>query len=885
MIRTSTPRRNRRVRILACRDLEALESRTLMAVFTVNSTADILSPPAGVVTLRSAIQAANTTAGADTIDIPAAGTYRITTLGKATDNSAGEFAITGASGLTIQNTSGGVVTIDGGGLNRVFDINLTPPLIPITKPPRTVTATFDGLTITDGVTALNTNGGGIDVQGRSNLVLNQCVVTGNAAGFGGGGIAMESGGIGSLTLTGTQVVRNLAEAGGGGIASFGTGTIAVGGQSFLGNNTAAGPKGGGGVYLSGPKLTITGSTLSGNRAIAGPGGGVENASAASTSVTIAGGIVQGNFSEANGGGYDDADGSALLTVTNSFFLDNATVGNGGGLEAGDSVVTLTNTTLAGNSAESGGGADFPGPGSDVLIQGGTVSGNSAATSGGGLSVEAVNEFDLFDSTVEGNFTLPFGFGAGIGATLTNGNLSVSDCLFTGNVTAGIGGALGGSGGFWSVSDSRLTGNTAGVGGAMDISPNSFSINDNTIDNNRSSGDAGAMLLGLGSGSSGLENDTITDNAAGGFAGALELTAGSGSVALVDDTIDGNTSATQAGGVYQNSNNTVNVKDTILAGNTAAGAASDYDYAFGTLNDKGGNLLGSTAGDGGKFSIATIVANPKLGPLVDNGNAGGNLAGAPSTSQVVPTQALLPGSPAIAKGIADITQDERGFDRATKPSIGAYEPQYAATATANQVFVENLYEVLLGRAADPSGLAGGAAFLNGGGTPTALAQALEGSGEYLKLEANQLVRRYLDRAPTASEVTNVTAFLAAGHTPEQAAAIFINSPEFAADYGNSQDAFIEALYQTTLGRAAEPTEVAAWDSMLVGGLSRPAMVNLFLTSDGYLSDLIAADFQAYLGRPPRPTEAAACLAAMHAGFSDASLAALVLGTAESFADRT
>ena len=70
--------------------------------------------------------------GPDTINLPFAGTYKITTIGGATDNSAGEFAIADAGDLTIQNTSGGAVTIDGGGLNRVFDVNPAGSAMPFT---------------------------------------------------------------------------------------------------------------------------------------------------------------------------------------------------------------------------------------------------------------------------------------------------------------------------------------------------------------------------------------------------------------------------------------------------------------------------------------------------------------------------------------------------------------------------------------------------------------------------------------------------------------------------------------------------------------------------------------------------------------------------------
>ena len=61
----------------------------------MNSTADILTPPTGVVTLRSAIEAANSNIGNNTINSTVPGTYKITLVGTPgeADNAAGEFAI------------------------------------------------------------------------------------------------------------------------------------------------------------------------------------------------------------------------------------------------------------------------------------------------------------------------------------------------------------------------------------------------------------------------------------------------------------------------------------------------------------------------------------------------------------------------------------------------------------------------------------------------------------------------------------------------------------------------------------------------------------------------------------------------------------------------
>src|SRR5262245_30706802 len=74
--------------------VELLADRLALAVFNVNSTADILQPPAGTVTLRSAIQQANNTPGGNTINLTVAGTYKITIPEANNNNNAtGDFDI------------------------------------------------------------------------------------------------------------------------------------------------------------------------------------------------------------------------------------------------------------------------------------------------------------------------------------------------------------------------------------------------------------------------------------------------------------------------------------------------------------------------------------------------------------------------------------------------------------------------------------------------------------------------------------------------------------------------------------------------------------------------------------------------------------------------
>ena len=226
--------RSRRVRC----HVELLEDRLAPATFNVNSLADILTPPSGTVTLhRSAIQAANTTPGPNTINLTLPGTYAITTLGNAgeSDNVAGEFAIAGTSNLTIVNASGGIAIIDGGGLNRVFDIN---PAVSTTP----FTVTFTGVSITGGSAATGDgadgSGGGIRVQGAASVILNNVSLTGNNATADGGGISFEGSTTGTLTVNNSTISNNNAGDAGGGIETDGTGLVTINtGTVIVGNST------------------------------------------------------------------------------------------------------------------------------------------------------------------------------------------------------------------------------------------------------------------------------------------------------------------------------------------------------------------------------------------------------------------------------------------------------------------------------------------------------------------------------------------------------------------------------------------------------------------------------------------------------------------------
>jgi hypothetical protein len=257
------------------------------------------------------------------------------------------------------------VTISGGGSSRVFQVN------------NGVTASFSGLTVTDGSAAVQ--GGGLANYGTA--TLSDCVISGNTA-FGtisygyysrkpysstdeGGGVF--NGASATLTLTGCTISGNSA------VTEIERSGYYINYYKSYGN--------GGGVFNFGT-ATLTGCTVSGNNAGV-DGGGLDNFG----TVNLTDSTISGNE---NGGVINS--GNAYLTdctVSNNANLDG--LQNGG-------LAILTNTIVADNKGgDIGGSAYVVGSynligtgGSGGLING--VNGNIVLTSLTGLGLAPLGSY-------------------------------------------------------------------------------------------------------------------------------------------------------------------------------------------------------------------------------------------------------------------------------------------------------------------------------------------------------------------------------------------------------------------------------------------------------------------------------------------------------------
>ena len=158
---------------------------------------------------------------------------------------------------------------------------------------------------------------------------------------------------------------------------------------------------------SGVTVTISGLTITNGHA-GSNGGGIYNGSA---TVTLNDCVVTANSAQYGGGVYNEAvDGDTALTITNSTINGNSASKEGGGIyEIGviaPVTITVNNSTLSGNSAFLGAGIRnvTSGMTATLMISNSSISGNSADNGdGGGISNQGGNAtVEILNSTFSGN---------------------------------------------------------------------------------------------------------------------------------------------------------------------------------------------------------------------------------------------------------------------------------------------------------------------------------------------------------------------------------------------------------------------------------------------------------------------------------------------------
>jgi streptogramin lyase len=200
--------------------------------------------------------------------------------------------------------------------------------------------------------------------------------------------------------------------------------------------------------------------------------------------------------------------------------------------------------------------------------------------------------------------------------------------------------------------------------------------------------------------------------------------------------------------------------------------------------------------------------------------------------------------------------------------------------ANAVFVNTVYEQLLGRSADPGGLNAWVNWLSSGASRAQIVAGIEASREYLTRVVDNLYATLLGRPAEPAGEAGFVAGLANGMTLESVKAIFLGSPEYFQKHGSDNAAFLQALYHAALGRPIDPAGQSFWSNALTH-LDRSAVAAFILTSPESQQHLIESAYQQYLDRPADPVGLANALVSVQRGMVDQTLIAEIIGSVEFF----
>jgi Domain of unknown function (DUF4214) len=171
----------------------------------------------------------------------------------------------------------------------------------------------------------------------------------------------------------------------------------------------------------------------------------------------------------------------------------------------------------------------------------------------------------------------------------------------------------------------------------------------------------------------------------------------------------------------------------------------------------------------------------------------------------------------------------------------------STATAR--YIADTYQVLLGRAADGTGIGYNLARLVAGGDRTreAFAYGLAFSPEGSRREVVWAYRDLLGRAPDEAGADYWTAHLQ-GHGVVDLRVLLAASDEYHNRAGATAAGWIESLYEDLLGRPVDSTGWSYWQEQTQAGLPRALVAASIYQSDESLGRRVEALYTDVLGRP-------------------------------------
>ncbi len=370
----------------------------------------------------------------------------------------------------------------------------------------------------------------------------------------------------------------------------------------------------------------------------------------------------------------------------------------------------------------------------------------------------------------------------------------------------------------------------------------------------------------------------------GFTGATDVSFGgieAGFIVINDTTINttvpneatsGIITVTNSAGTGFSPTSFIVEEDTAAHVAVSAGSPQStlVDAAFGKplqalVTDSSGNPIGGisvqfvapSGGASGTFANGSLTET-------DVTNASGVATSSTFTAN------LLAGKPYVVMASVAGVGSPANFSLTNQSPLGP---------TANAIYVQNVYGLLLDRVSDGQMWVN---LLDSGTSPAFVVQEIEGSSEYLKDLVNGLYLHYLNRPGESSALDMWANMLANGVTIEQVTEDLVSSAEYFSLHGGTNAGFVAGLYEDILGRTASAGDIQGWVNALNNGVTRDAVAVAFLVSREYRIRLVDSYYNEFLRRPADPAGQAAAVAALAAGAPDQEVLASIFGSPEGYA---
>ena len=339
--------------------------------------------------------------------------------------------------------------------------------------------------------------------------------------------------------------------------------------------------------------------------------------------------VTGGVREFVGGGISN---NGILTLTNSFVVENSGTFGGGIYNAPSGKVTLIDSVVSGNNASSDGGGIFNNSQTESLATDllgeidlirSTVSNNTADQNGGGIA-SFIGIVALTDSTVEKNLAVADGGGIAMKGTSFTvesdpaSSLTLTNSTISGNRASGSGGGIS-SESKTAVDDTvtiintTLSNNTAEVnGGGISNQEAKIILIDSTVvrENTAAANGGGIYSSGLTSEAI-VEKSIVSDNNAG--TGGGIYSGFSSNTIVYSSSISYNKAVVDGGGLVSDTGARTDLLNSTVSGNRANNNGGGiYNQPFlAAVDPLSGTIIG-TASFGGTTNLHNSTVTENIG---------------------------------------------------------------------------------------------------------------------------------------------------------------------------------------------------------------------------------------------------------------------------------